>query len=169
MAGLSFCYDQMGLSWFQLKPLLLLLATCNFYIFNFTVPKFVAFKCWCPKCMNLKLPRAGSAFCSQECFKSSWSSHKSVHLKAKLSSPDTQNSGSLSEGWLYCLKSGQAWTPKLPYFDWTGSLRPSPISNKRIVPDHIDKPDWADDGIPKVEPNSVLQYTVEVDNFKMHE
>ncbi|XP_014515901.1 methionine aminopeptidase 1A isoform X1 [Vigna radiata var. radiata] len=116
----------------------------------------------CPKCMNLKLPRAGSAFCSQECFKSSWSSHKSVHLKAKLSSPDTQNSGSLSEGWLYCLKSGQAWTPKLPYFDWTGSLRPSPISKKQIVPDHIDKPDWADDGIPKIEPNSVLQYTVEV-------
>ncbi|XP_047174455.1 methionine aminopeptidase 1A-like [Vigna umbellata] len=99
---------------------------------------------------------------SQECFKSSWSSHKSVHLKAKLSSPDTQNSGSLSEGWLYCLKSGQAWTPKLPYFDWTGSLRPSPISNKRIVPCHIDKPDWADDGIPIIEPNSVLQYTVEV-------
>ncbi|XP_027905477.1 methionine aminopeptidase 1A-like isoform X1 [Vigna unguiculata] len=116
----------------------------------------------CPKCMELKLPRAGSAFCSQECFKSSWSSHKSVHLKAKLSSPDTQNSGSLSEGWLYCLKSGQARTQKLPYFDWTGSLRPSPISSKRIVPDHIDKPDWADDGIPKIEPNSVLQYTVEV-------
>ncbi|KAK8464723.1 hypothetical protein PHAVU_010G080400 [Phaseolus vulgaris] len=116
----------------------------------------------CPKCMELKLPRAGSAFCSQECFKSSWSSHKSVHLKAKLSSPDTQNSGSVSEGWLYCLKSGQARTPKLPYFDWTGSLRPYPISSKRVVPDQIDKPDWADDGIPKIEPSSGLQYTVEV-------
>jgi len=25
------------------------------------------------------------------------------------------------------------------------SLRPYPISGKRIVPDQIDKPDWADD------------------------
>jgi len=41
-------------------------------------------------------------------------------VKAKLSSPDTQNSGSPGEGWLYCLKRGQARTPKLPYFDWTG-------------------------------------------------
>jgi hypothetical protein len=54
---------------------------------------------------------------SQECFKSSWSSHKSVHLKAKLG---TQNSDSLGEGWLYCSKRGQGRTPKLPHFDWTG-------------------------------------------------
>jgi len=57
---------------------------------------------------------------SQECFKSSWSSHKSVHLKAKVSSVGTQNSDSLGEGWLYCVKRGQGRTPKLPYFDWTG-------------------------------------------------
>ncbi|KAG5069377.1 hypothetical protein JHK85_001754 [Glycine max] len=99
----------------------------------------------CPKCMELKLPREGAAFCSQDCFKSSWSSHKSVHLKAKLSPPGTQNSDSLDEGWLYCLKRGQARTPKLPHFDWTGPLQPYPISSKRIVPDQIDKPDWAGD------------------------
>jgi hypothetical protein len=62
---------------------------------------------------------------TQDCFKASWSSHKSVHLKAKLSSlgtgtPLEQNSGLLDEGWLYCLKKGQARTPKLPHFDWTG-------------------------------------------------
>ena len=62
---------------------------------------------------------------TQECFKVSWSSHKSVHLKAKLSVIGTgilgeQNSASLSDGWLYCLKKGQARTPKLPHFDWTG-------------------------------------------------
>jgi hypothetical protein len=57
---------------------------------------------------------------SQECFKSSWSSHKSVHLKAKVSSIGTQNSDSLGEGWLYFVKRGQGRTPKLPYFDWTG-------------------------------------------------
>jgi len=62
---------------------------------------------------------------TQDCFKASWSSHKSVHLKAKLSSlatetPGEQNAASPSDGWLYCLRKGQARTPKIPYFDWTG-------------------------------------------------
>ncbi|KAL5073235.1 hypothetical protein RYX36_012219 [Vicia faba] len=99
---------------------------------------------------------------SQECFKSSWSSHKSVHLKAKLSSAGTQNSDSVGEGWLYCVKRGQGRSPKLPYYDWTGALRPYPISPKRIVPAHVVIPDWADDGIPIIEPNSDLQHTVEI-------
>ncbi|XP_020971961.1 methionine aminopeptidase 1A isoform X2 [Arachis ipaensis] len=121
----------------------------------------------CPKCIELKLPREGSAFCSQDCFKSSWSSHKSVHVKAKLSSPGMgtpgeQDSSSPGESWLYCLKRGQSRTPKMPHFDWTGTLRPYPISVKRIVPANIDKPDWADDGIPKIEPNSDFQHTVEI-------
>ncbi|KAI3444708.1 hypothetical protein Pfo_001373 [Paulownia fortunei] len=121
----------------------------------------------CPKCVELKLPREGAAFCSQDCFKASWSSHKSVHLKAKLSSPGPenpgeQNSGLPNDGWLYCLRKGQARTPKLPHFDWTGSIRPYPISKRRPVPDHIDQPDWAIDGIPKIEPNSDLQHVVEI-------
>ncbi|KAJ7950952.1 Methionine aminopeptidase [Quillaja saponaria] len=125
----------------------------------------------CPKCMELKLPREGSAFCTQECFKASWSSHKSVHLKPKPSSLGTgmtgeQISDSLNEGWLYCLKKGQARTPKLPYYDWTGTLRPYPISSKRIVPANIDKPDWADDGIPKVEPNSDLQQCYQIERMR---
>ncbi|XP_028754180.1 methionine aminopeptidase 1A [Neltuma alba] len=121
----------------------------------------------CPKCVELKLPREGAAFCTQDCFKSSWSSHKSVHLKAKLTSrgtgnPQQQNSDSHGEEWLYCLRKGQARIPKMPHFDWTGMLRPYPISPKRTVPAHIDKPDWADDGIPKVEPKSDLQHVVEI-------
>ncbi|KAE9603208.1 putative methionyl aminopeptidase [Lupinus albus] len=122
----------------------------------------------CPKCMELKLPREGSAFCTQECFKSSWSSHKSVHLKVKLSSshgmgaPVQQNSDSLGEDWLFCLKGGQARTPKIPHFDWTGTLHQYPISSKQIVPAHINKPDWADDGIPTVELNSDFQRIVEI-------
>ncbi|KAL0425834.1 UNVERIFIED_CONTAM: Methionine aminopeptidase 1A [Sesamum radiatum] len=106
-------------------------------------------------------------FSSQDCFKASWSSHKSVHLKAKLSSPapenpSEQNSASPNDGWLYCLRKGQARTPKLPHFDWTGQLRPYPISKRRPVPAHIDQPDWATDGIPKIEPNSDLQHVVEI-------
>ncbi|KAF7847391.1 hypothetical protein BT93_L3011 [Corymbia citriodora subsp. variegata] len=72
----------------------------------------------CPKCVELKLPREDAAFCTQECFKASWSSHKSVHLKAKLSTLGTAEL--LGGGWQYCLKRGQGRTPKLPHFDWTG-------------------------------------------------
>ncbi|KAI8545363.1 hypothetical protein RHMOL_Rhmol07G0034000 [Rhododendron molle] len=121
----------------------------------------------CPKCVELKLPREGAAFCTQDCFKSSWSTHKSVHLKEKLSAlglgaPGEQNSASPNDGWLYCLKKGRARTPKLPHFDWTGSLRPYPISRRRAVPADIDQPDWAIGGIPKIEPNSDLQHVVEI-------
>ncbi|XP_048132762.1 methionine aminopeptidase 1A isoform X2 [Rhodamnia argentea] len=114
----------------------------------------------CPKCVELKLPREDGAFCTQECFKASWSSHKSVHLKAKLSTLGTAEP--LGNGWQYCLKKGERRTPKLPHFDWTGTLRPYPISGMRTVPSHIDQPDWAVDGIPKIEPNSDLQHVVEI-------
>ncbi|KAG6749376.1 hypothetical protein POTOM_046420 [Populus tomentosa] len=90
---------------------------------------------------NLKLPREPAAFCSQDCFKASWSSHKSVHTKAK----EEENRDGSSEGWLYCVRRGQGRTPKLPHFDWTGGLRPYPISPYRVVPPHIDRPDWAVD------------------------
>ncbi|XP_077245104.1 methionine aminopeptidase 1A-like [Tasmannia lanceolata] len=121
----------------------------------------------CPKCVELRLPRESAAFCTQDCFKASWSSHKSVHLKSKVSSltastPDEQISAALNEGWVYCLKKGQARTSRLPHFDWTGSLKPYPISGLRIVPSSVEKPDWAIDGIPKIEPNSDLQNVVEI-------
>ncbi|XP_021911709.1 methionine aminopeptidase 1A-like [Carica papaya] len=121
----------------------------------------------CPKCLELKLPREVASFCTQDCFKASWSSHKSVHLKAKQFALGTgplaeQNSDSVTEGWLYCLRKGQSRTPKFPHFDWTGTLRPYPISIKRTVPAHIDQPDWAVDGVPKIEPNSELQHVVEI-------
>ncbi|CAO2834912.1 unnamed protein product [Amaranthus hypochondriacus] len=111
----------------------------------------------CPKCVELKLPREGAAFCSQDCFKASWSSHKSVHLKANAATGDKND-----EGWLYCLRKGQTRTSKIPHFDWTGSLRPFPISSKRYVPSHIELPDWAIDGVPKIEPESSLQHVVEI-------
>lgn len=50
-----------------------------------------------------------------------------MHLNAKLSALGAgtlggQNSDLGNEGWLYCLKKGQARTPKLPHFDWTGYI-----------------------------------------------
>ncbi|PWZ52943.1 Methionine aminopeptidase 1A [Zea mays] len=41
-------------------------------------------------------------------------------------------------------------------------LRPHPISKMRVVPDEIEKPDWALDGTPKIEPDSDLQKSVEI-------
>ncbi|TVU32061.1 hypothetical protein EJB05_23779 [Eragrostis curvula] len=108
----------------------------------------------CPKCAELKLPREDAAFCTQDCFKAAWSSHKSVHKKL-----DPQQ---LPEGWGYCLRKGRSRTLKLPAFGWTGPLRPYPISKMRMVPDEIEKPDWAVDGIPKIEPDSDLQKRVEI-------
>lgn len=121
----------------------------------------------CPKCIELKLPRANGAFCSQECFKAAWSSHKLVHTEGRQSAPKAdcphqQISDALSQGWLYCLKKGQTKSAQLPFFDWTGPLRPYPISPRRLVPEHIVRPDWAADGIPKIEQTSDLQNRVEI-------
>ncbi|CAN6476638.1 unnamed protein product [Victoria cruziana] len=120
----------------------------------------------CPKCLKLKLPQEGAAFCSQDCFKALWSSHKSVHLNSEVhtfsGNPQECISAALSKGWLYCLKKGQTRTNHLPCFDWTGTLRPYPISGQRFVPDRIPKPDWAVGGIPKIEPVSDLQHVVEI-------
>nr|XP_018685169.1 PREDICTED: methionine aminopeptidase 1A-like isoform X1 [Musa acuminata subsp. malaccensis]XP_018685170.1 PREDICTED: methionine aminopeptidase 1A-like isoform X1 [Musa acuminata subsp. malaccensis]XP_018685171.1 PREDICTED: methionine aminopeptidase 1A-like isoform X1 [Musa acuminata subsp. malaccensis] len=116
----------------------------------------------CPKCVELKLPQEGSTFCTQDCFKISWSSHKLVHPKSKLANVRSAHSEQSLDGWLYCLKNGQARTSKLPHFGWTGALRPCPISKRRLVPDGVEKPDWSIDGIPKTELNSDLQNIVEI-------
>jgi methionyl aminopeptidase len=80
----------------------------------------------CPTCLKLSL--ADAFFCSQDCFKSSWSVHKSLHI------------------------SGD-YNP-FPQYPFTGTLRPVyPLSSKRSVPDDIAKPDYANDlqGYPRSE------------------
>ncbi|KAH7429700.1 hypothetical protein KP509_09G062200 [Ceratopteris richardii] len=120
----------------------------------------------CPKCVQLKLPRVNATFCSQDCFKESWAAHKLVHTEVQPlqnnGSITQQVSDSLSQGWLYCLKKGQTRCAKIPSFDWTGGLRPFPISPRRLVPEHIDCPDWASTGVPRAEQASDLQNRVEI-------
>eukprot|EP00897_Mesotaenium_endlicherianum_P005562 jgi/Mesen1/5033/ME000025S04431 len=94
---------------------------------------------------------------SQECFKASWGAHKSVH---KAGSPAAADA--LAQGWLFCLERGAARTLSMPSFNWTGELRPYPISPMRTVPKHIARPDWASTGIPVIEPNSRWQTSVEI-------
>ncbi|KAK1304980.1 Methionine aminopeptidase 1A [Acorus calamus] len=62
---------------------------------------------------------------TQDCFKASWSAHKSVHSRSNLlSNKDSSPADYVKEGW---------------------SLRPLPISSYRVVPANIEKPDWAVD------------------------
>ncbi|ORX77518.1 methionine aminopeptidase [Basidiobolus meristosporus CBS 931.73] len=83
-------------------------------------------KLQCPTCLKLNIE--DSYFCSQECFKKNWPTHKSVH-KSVL----------------------QETTNPWPGHHYTGKLRPHyPLSPKRELPEHIKRPDYADkaDGAP---------------------
>ncbi|KAJ2033407.1 Methionine aminopeptidase 1 [Coemansia sp. RSA 922] len=75
----------------------------------------------CPTCVKLAIK--GSFFCSQECFRGSWSEHKSAHL---VNNPTT------------------SYNP-FPTYKFTGPLRPEyPLSPRREVPADIPRPDYAD-------------------------
>ena len=73
----------------------------------------------------------GSFFCSQECFHGSWNLHKALHKLAKSGNPSS------------CSKPNRSYNP-WPGYVFTGKLRPAEQSNKRVVPDHIPRPDYAD-------------------------
>jgi hypothetical protein len=76
----------------------------------------------CPSCVNLALPDGG--FCSEDCLKADWETHKVCHEK--------RNEGS---------------------FKYTGSLRPHAYSSAelRSIPEGIAKPEWADSGAPNLD------------------
>ncbi|KAF6207728.1 hypothetical protein GE061_016176 [Apolygus lucorum] len=88
-------------------------------------------KLQCPTCINLGIQ--GSFFCSQDCFKENWKSHKVLHKLAK----GTGDS------------NGDAFNP-WPNYHYTGKLRPFKQSQRRTVPKEIGRPDYADhpEGIP---------------------
>ncbi|CAG8526840.1 944_t:CDS:10 [Paraglomus occultum] len=92
----------------------------------------------CPTC--LKNGISGSYFCTQECFKKNWATHKPIHDK------------------------GNTYIPK---YNYTGSLRAVyPLSPRRPVPPHIIRPDYADDftGQPKSEQSVRNSTTIKVLN-----
>ena len=103
-------------------------------------------KLLCPKCVALKLPREKAAFCSQDCFKAAWSTHKQAHKPA-----------GGKDAWMYCIRRGQGRSTVMPRFGWTGELRPRLIGPARSVPAHIPRPDYAESGYPKEEQESPQQ------------
>jgi len=81
-------------------------------------------KLQCPTC--LKQDITGSFFCSQDCFKQNWSTHKTIHKPKEVA-------------------------PHNPFknYRYTGALRAVyPLSPKRQVPDNIKRPDYSETGIP---------------------
>jgi len=64
--------------------------------------------------------------------------------------------------WLFCANRGKGRSQKRPLFQWTGRLRPFPISPYRPVPDGIARPDYATTGWPAEENESRKQNSVHI-------
>ncbi|EPT05994.1 hypothetical protein FOMPIDRAFT_1026862 [Fomitopsis schrenkii] len=96
----------------------------------------------CPTCHKLGIK--GSFFCGQECFKADCEetpqkTHKIVHDIATPKQPLLDDPNINKDGTFNPFGS----------FKFTGSLHPVyPLSPKRQVPAHIQKPDYAEDGQP---------------------
>ncbi|GAA5953933.1 hypothetical protein JCM3765_000699 [Sporobolomyces pararoseus] len=85
----------------------------------------------CPTCQVLKIP--GAQFCSPDCFKENWKTHKLLHIK--------------NEPGQYQFPEGtkDGFNGK---FKYTGPLRavmPLEAVPKREVPEHIPRPDYANE------------------------
>merc|ERR1711953_31505 len=102
----------------------------------------------CPTCKKLDIIE-GSFFCEQSCFKASWKTHKLIHKKA-----ESQNAKLLELLNNNSLNGGGGGKIPWPGYMFTGRLRPSyPLSEKRHVPPHIERPDYSDhpEGYPTSE------------------
>eukprot|EP00873_Tetraselmis_striata_P025893 jgi/Tetstr1/446157/TSEL_003559.t1 len=102
----------------------------------------------CPKCKELVLSKPDSSFCSQDCFKEAWPTHKALH------------------NWKYCTSRGRDRSKDMPKFPYTGELRPHRIGPTRKVPEHVPRPDYAVDGTPYSEQESKQQRSVPIRSAK---
>ncbi|OBT85945.1 methionyl aminopeptidase [Pseudogymnoascus sp. 03VT05] len=98
----------------------------------------------CPTC--LKLDIKDSFFCSQDCFKKNWSTHKTAHKSSNflrnLIVPGVVSKPDPITG---------LFNP-FPTYHFAGPLRPVyPLSETRTLPASIPRPDYARDGIPRSE------------------
>ncbi|KAF3936546.1 hypothetical protein ABW19_dt0201678 [Dactylella cylindrospora] len=105
----------------------------------------------CPTC--LKLGINNSYFCSQDCFKRSWSEHKQVHKTAsEQGNPLLRRIRDFWEPTPLPSDPATGTHDPFPNYPYTGAIRPVyPLSPYRSVPKHIQRPDYAEDGYPKSE------------------
>ncbi|BAM42466.1 methionine aminopeptidase [Theileria orientalis strain Shintoku] len=105
----------------------------------------------CPVC---KTRGKISIFCTQDCFKMFWNNHKSKHREKVVDfgyEADYENDPHLS---------------KFRRFRFSGNMRPWPLSEPRKVPNHVQKPDYAEDTIPHSEIRDQNPYTIKVYDIK---
>lgn len=91
----------------------------------------------CPTCRELGVP--DQTFCSQECFKAAWDSHKLIHKAAK--AIVQQAAGA----------RGVKVPKRFDGYCFTGKLRPGEVSPMMRVPAGIPRPDYALTGVPTSE------------------
>ncbi|KAM4710119.1 methionine aminopeptidase 1 isoform 1-T1 [Discoglossus pictus] len=110
-------------------------------------------KLQCPTCIKLGIQ--GSYFCSQECFKGSWATHKLLHKKAKDDKVKREVSPWTMEGDIN--------TDPWPGYRYTGKLRPHyPLMPMRPVPSYIQRPDYADHPLGMSESEQTLKGTSQI-------
>jgi len=100
----------------------------------------------CPNCKKLGLD---NYFCTQQCFRKNYAAHKKVHTIAKqVMAAKSAQKAATRDGITCPLDAAKELKESLP--DWatnfyfSGSLRPSLLSPKRVMPQNIRRPDYAD-------------------------
>ena len=104
----------------------------------------------CPTCIKLGMPP--TYFCSQECFKANWKQHKGIHKLAEQIIAAQGGGGHRKtppDGVTCPLDAPEDVKQALPSwasaYAFTGSLRPTMLSPRRVMPPSIRRPDYADD------------------------
>ncbi|CAL8271015.1 unnamed protein product [Merluccius merluccius] len=135
-------------------------------------------KLQCPRCITLGIQ--GSYFCSQECFKKNWATHKLLHKKASkyhsFFSATIKKKTLLFNALLFvCLTieeqnseepnncTKDINTDPWPGYRYTGKLHPHyPLTPLRLVPSDIQRPDYADHSRGMSESEQTLKGTSQI-------
>ncbi|KAJ8515856.1 hypothetical protein ONZ45_g6788 [Pleurotus djamor] len=107
----------------------------------------------CPSCNKLGIQ--GSFFCGQPCFKAGWVRKGFLCLNVDSDCQCVQKVHKLIHDIVQKGAAGQApdgtYNP-FPDFSYTGTVRPVyPLSARRTLPTHIQRPDYAETGTPHSE------------------
>ncbi|MEE6460631.1 hypothetical protein FKM82_001046 [Ascaphus truei] len=120
-------------------------------------------KLQCPTCIKLGIQ--GSYFCSQECFKGSWATHKLLHKKAKIlgNAFEKKEEDKVKRTVSPWTLEGDINTDPWSGYRYTGKLRPHyPLMPLRPVPSYVQRPDYADHPLGMSESEQSLKGTSQI-------